>query len=103
MTDKDPRVLLCAIEWAARLRAQANPLSDSEKMALALADELRDHQWWERTAGELQKQRDDMKQRLDRINMTACYASEEDTSAQPEALLQIGKLARGEEVPGWPR
>lgn len=40
---------------------------------------------------------------LERINMTACYASEEDTSAQPEALLQIGKLARGEEVPGWPR
>lgn len=39
---------------------------------------------------------------LERINMTACYASEEDTSAQPEALLQIGKLARGEEVPGWP-
>lgn len=39
---------------------------------------------------------------LERINMTACYASEEDTSMQPEALLQIGKLARGEEVPGWP-
>lgn len=45
---------------------------------------------------------DRQKVALDRINMTACYASEEDTSAQPEALLQIGKLARGEHVPGWP-
>ncbi len=36
---------------------------------------------------------------LERINEVACYASEEDTSAQAEALLMIGKLARGEVKP----
>jgi hypothetical protein len=36
---------------------------------------------------------------LERINMLACYASEEDTSAQPVALLEIGKLARKEIAP----
>lgn len=34
--------------------------------------------------------------RFDRINMLACYASEEDTAVQPAALLEIGKFARGE-------
>jgi hypothetical protein len=37
--------------------------------------------------------------RLERINMLACYASEEDTSAQAAALLEIGKLARKEMAP----
>lgn len=40
-----------------------------------------------------------LRARLDQINMLACYASEEDTSAQPAALLEIGKLARGEPTP----
>lgn len=37
--------------------------------------------------------------RLEQINMLACYASEEDTAAQPAALLEIGKLARKEKTP----
>lgn len=41
----------------------------------------------------------DVKALLDQINMLACYASEEDTSSQPAALLEIGKLARGESTP----
>lgn len=40
--------------------------------------------------------------RLGQINTFACYASEENTAARAEALLQIGKLARGEEAPAWP-
>lgn len=40
-----------------------------------------------------------LRARLDRINMLACYASEEDTGAQPAALLEIGKIARGEQSP----
>jgi len=36
---------------------------------------------------------------LERINMLACYASEEDTKAQPVALIEIGKLARLEMKP----
>jgi hypothetical protein len=40
-----------------------------------------------------------LNERLERINMLACYASEEDTSAQPAALLEIGKLARKEIAP----
>ena len=31
---------------------------------------------------------------LDQINTMACYASEENTSLRPQALLEIGKLAR---------
>lgn len=37
-----------------------------------------------------------LRAQLDRINMLACYASEEDVDAQPAVLLEIGKLARGE-------
>ena len=36
---------------------------------------------------------------LEAINLVACYASEEDTSAQAEALLLIGRLARQEVEP----
>jgi len=36
---------------------------------------------------------------LERINMAACYASEENTEARAEALLLIGRLARGEVRP----
>ncbi len=41
-------------------------------------------------------------QRLAQINTLACYASEENTEAQRQALLEIGKLARGEETREWP-
>jgi hypothetical protein len=36
---------------------------------------------------------------LDEINMLACYASEENTDAREAALLEIGRLARGERKP----
>jgi hypothetical protein len=36
---------------------------------------------------------------LERIHEVACYASEENTDARAEALLLIGKLARGEVKP----
>lgn len=36
---------------------------------------------------------------LERINLTACYASEEDTDSRVETLLLIGQLARGEVMP----
>ncbi len=34
--------------------------------------------------------------RLEQINLLACYASEENTGSQPQALLAIGRIARGE-------
>ncbi len=37
-----------------------------------------------------------LKRRLERINVIACYASEEDTGSREQALLEIGKIARGE-------
>lgn len=40
-----------------------------------------------------------MRKVLDAINLHACYASEENTDAQPHALLMIGKLARREVAP----
>lgn len=43
-----------------------------------------------------------LKARLEQISALACYASEENTAARSEALLEIGKLARGEETVGWP-
>lgn len=42
---------------------------------------------------------DRLKALLERINMAACYASEENTDARAEMLLLIGKLARGEVKP----
>lgn len=33
---------------------------------------------------------------IERIHMAACYASEENTEAQAETLLLIGKICRGE-------
>ncbi|HEY5959197.1 MAG TPA: hypothetical protein VIV60_21715 [Polyangiaceae bacterium] len=36
----------------------------------------------------------EIESKFDRINMLACYASEEDTSAQADALLIIGQIAR---------
>jgi hypothetical protein len=36
--------------------------------------------------------------RLDKINMLACYATEEDTDARYAALIEIGKMARGEKL-----
>lgn len=36
---------------------------------------------------------------LERINLAACYASEENTDARAETLLLIGQLARGEVMP----
>lgn len=43
-----------------------------------------------------------LQSRLDQINALACYASEENTTARSDALLEIGKLARGEWVREWP-
>lgn len=43
-----------------------------------------------------------LKKRLGGINTVACYASEENTDAQAEALLKIGRVARGEEDVTWP-
>jgi hypothetical protein len=43
-----------------------------------------------------------LKKRLRGINSLACYASEEDTDAQPCMLLKIGRVARGEEEVTWP-
>lgn len=36
----------------------------------------------------------DLYEALDRINVAACYASEEDTDAREAVLLHIGELAR---------
>lgn len=43
-----------------------------------------------------------LEKRLGGINSLACYASEEDTDAQPTMLLKIGRVARGEEEVTWP-
>lgn len=43
-----------------------------------------------------------LQRRMGQINTLACYASEENTSMQPAALLEIGKLARGEDTIPWP-
>jgi hypothetical protein len=44
----------------------------------------------------LQKQRDDLENRMLRIHLLACYCTEEDTGARYQCLLEIGKIARGE-------
>jgi hypothetical protein len=44
----------------------------------------------------LQKQRDELENRMLRIHLLACYCTEEDTSARYQCLLEIGKIARGE-------
>lgn len=51
------------------------------------------------TIGKLQKERDDLQARLFRINLLACYATEENTDARYQCLLEIGKLARMEMEP----
>lgn len=51
---------------------------------------------------ELLEQYDAMAHRLAQINTLACYASEENTTMQPTALEEIGKLARGEDTVPWP-
>lgn len=49
--------------------------------------------------GEQEQENERLRAVLERINLLACFASEEDTDQQPAALLEIGKLARGEPSP----
>lgn len=87
-------------DWAiaiARKHAKAKPQS-------YYSEPFQPHEWVvdaiiEALTSHLPSVQREMDERLERINMLACYASEEDTAAQPAALLEIGKLARKELAP----
>lgn len=68
----------------------STPLSnDQQVFRLPAAQELLD------ARNEIER----LRKLLERINLAACYASEENTDSRVETLLLIGRLARGEVMP----
>ena len=78
-------------EQVKRYSTSANSLYQGTRLGALSVVMSSDH---DRIVSALRAENEALMGTLDQINTMACYASEENTSLRPQALLEIGKLAR---------